>query len=72
MQEDERDPALCAELDEVCAFEGGFGEEDPVVGEDADGVVVDSPEAFIADGLGMPFILICGRIQSSPVTKVSP
>ena len=29
----------------MCAFQGGFGEEDAVVGDDADGVVVDAREA---------------------------
>ena len=45
LEEEERDGALGAELDEVGAFEGGGGEEDAVVGEDADGVVVDACEA---------------------------
>ena len=51
MEEEEGDTALGAELDEVCAFEGGFGEEDAVVGEDADGVGVDAGEAWWG-GLG--------------------
>lgn len=45
LEEEEGDAALGAELDEVGAFEGGFGEEDAVVGEDADGVGVDAGEA---------------------------
>ena len=37
LQEDERDPALAGELDEVRALERRLGEEDAVVGEDATG-----------------------------------
>src|SRR4051812_30377975 len=40
LEEDERDLALVAELDEVRALERGLAEEDPVVGEDADRVAV--------------------------------
>ena len=46
LEEDEWDAALGAELDEVGAFEGGGGEEDAVVGEDADGVGVDVGETW--------------------------
>ena len=50
LQEDERDAALRAELDEVRALEGGLGEEDAVVGEDADAVAVDAGEACGREG----------------------
>ena len=38
LEEDERDPALAGELDEVRALLGRLGEEDAAVGEDPDGV----------------------------------
>lgn len=45
LQKDEGDAALGAELDEVGALDGGRGEEDAVVGDDADLVAVDGGEA---------------------------
>ncbi|KAH6605589.1 hypothetical protein Trco_004742 [Trichoderma cornu-damae] len=45
LQEDEGDAALGAQLDEVGALDGGRGEEDAVVGDDADPVAVDGGEA---------------------------
>lgn len=45
LEEDERDAALGAELDEVGALLGRGGEEDAVVGDDADLVAVDGGEA---------------------------
>ena len=41
LKEDERDPPLAAELDEVRALLRGLGEEDAVVGEDPDRVALD-------------------------------
>jgi hypothetical protein len=37
LQEHQRDPALAAELDEVRRLERRLGEQDAVVGDDADG-----------------------------------
>lgn len=37
---------MSAKLDEMCALERGLGEEDPVVGNDADLVAIDAGEAF--------------------------
>lgn len=45
LQEDEWDMPLGAELDEMCPFERGFGEENPVVGNDTDLFAVDAGEA---------------------------
>ena len=45
LEEEEGDATAGAEFDEVGALEGGFGEEDAVVGEDADGVAFDAGEA---------------------------
>ena len=45
LEEEKGDGTLGAELDEVGAFEGGGGEEDSVIGEDADGVTMDAGEA---------------------------
>src|SRR5690606_25896880 len=44
LQEDEGDGAPVAQFDEVGAFERGFGEQDAVVGDDADGVTVQVRE----------------------------
>src|SRR5690606_20173398 len=44
LQEDEGDGAPVAQFDEVGAFERGFGEQDAVVGDDADGVAVQVRE----------------------------
>ena len=44
LEEDEGDVALAAELDEVGALEAAFGEEDAVVGDDADGPAVQGRE----------------------------
>src|SRR6185369_716660 len=41
LEEDERDPALGAELDEMRTLEGRFREQDPIVGDDADGIAVE-------------------------------
>ena len=41
----QRDAALRAELDEMRALERRFGEQDAVVGEDADGIAVDVGKA---------------------------
>lgn len=46
LEEDERDASLGAKLDEMGAFEGGFGEEDAVVSENADLVPVDASEPY--------------------------
>lgn len=46
LEEQERDIALRAQLNEVGAFEGGGGEEDAVVGEDTDGVAVNFRESL--------------------------
>jgi len=40
LQEDQRDAALAAQLDEVRALQGALGEQDAVVGDDADGHAV--------------------------------
>jgi hypothetical protein len=40
LQEEQRGSALVAELDELRALVGRVGEEDAVVGQDADGVAV--------------------------------
>ena len=45
LEEDERDPALAGELDEVGALERRLAEQDPVVGEDRDRVALDVGEA---------------------------
>lgn len=45
LEEDEGDTALSAELDEVSALDGGRGEENTVVGDDADLVTVDFGKA---------------------------
>ena len=45
LEEDERDPALAGELDEVGALERRLAEQDPVVGEDRDRVAVEVGEA---------------------------
>lgn len=45
LEEDEWDVALSAEFDEVRAFEGRFGEENSVVGDDADLMSVDTGKA---------------------------
>ena len=45
LEEDERDLALGAELDEVGALEGRGAEQDPVVGDDPDRPAVDVGEA---------------------------
>lgn len=74
LEEDEGDAALGAELDEVCAFEGGFGEEDAVVGEDADGVAVDAGEAWWkrSGGTKEKAVGDVGKTVKLPVTRVSP
>ena len=45
LQEHQRDVALVAQFDEVRALERAFGEQDAVVGDDADRVAVDVREA---------------------------
>ena len=45
-EEQEGDLALRAQLDEVRGFHGGLGEQDAVVGDDADGVAMDECEAL--------------------------
>lgn len=45
LQEQQRDAALVAQLDEVGALLGRFGEQDAVVGDDPDRVAVDPGEA---------------------------
>lgn len=45
LEEDEGDAALGAELDEVGALYGGGGEEDAIIGDDADFLAVDGGEA---------------------------
>ena len=45
LQEQQRDAALAAELDEMRALQGGFGKQDAVVGEDADRIAPDVGEA---------------------------
>src|SRR5574343_487131 len=45
LQEDERNAALGAEFDEVRAFLGRFGEQDAVVGDDADRIAPDAGKA---------------------------
>src|SRR5205085_11230981 len=45
LEEDERDPPLAAELDEVRALLGRLGEEHAVVGEDPDVEALDPREA---------------------------
>ena len=45
LEEDERDPPLARELDEVRALLRRLGEEDPAVREDADRVALDPGEA---------------------------
>lgn len=52
LEKNERDISLGAELDEVCPLEGGFGEEDPVVGKDAHLVSVDAGEAWVGFSMG--------------------
>ena len=44
LQEQQRDHALVAQLDEMRALHGGFAEQHAVVGDDADGVAVDVRE----------------------------
>ena len=36
---------MVAQFDEVCSFQRGLAEQDSVIGDDADGVAVDSGEA---------------------------
>ena len=45
LQEHQRDVALVAQLDEVRALQRAFGEQDAVVGDDADRIAVDVGEA---------------------------
>jgi len=45
LEENERDAALAAELDEVRALLSRLGEEDAVVSEDPDGEALDAREA---------------------------
>ena len=45
LQEDQRDVALAAQLDEVGALQRALREEDAVVGDDADGIAHDPREA---------------------------
>lgn len=45
LEKDERNAPLGAELDKMGAFEGRFGEEDAVVGENADLIPVDARES---------------------------
>ncbi len=45
LQEDQRDLALAAQLDEMRAFQRALREQDAVVGDDADGNAVDVREA---------------------------
>src|SRR5919202_1435846 len=45
LQEEQGDAALITQLDEVRALERAFGEEDAVVGHDADGKALDAREA---------------------------
>src|SRR5438270_403268 len=40
LQENERNTALGAELDEMCTLESGFGEQDTIVGDDTDGIAI--------------------------------
>ncbi len=47
LEEDERNVALRAELDEMCAFQGGFGEQDAVVGENPHLVPMDAREPCV-------------------------
>ena len=45
LQEQQRDPAAVAQLDEVRALQRRLAEQDPVVGEDPDRVAVEVREA---------------------------
>src|SRR5688572_22521994 len=45
LEEDERDPALTGELDEMGTLERGLAEQDAVVGDDPDRVAIDVREA---------------------------
>src|SRR6202043_1142848 len=45
LQEDERDAALRAELDEMRALERAFREQNAVIGDDADGIAPDAGES---------------------------
>ena len=45
LQENQRDSALCAELDEMCGLQRGLRKEDAVVGDDADRIAPDVREA---------------------------
>ena len=45
LEEDERDPALAGELDEVGALERRLAEQDPVIGEDGDRVAAQMGKA---------------------------
>ena len=45
LQKEERDVALAAKLDKVRTLDCRLGEEDAVVGNDADGVAVDVRKA---------------------------
>ena len=47
LKKDERDITLRAELNEMCALESRFGEEDAVVGNDAHLMTIDVCEACI-------------------------
>jgi len=46
LEEDEGDLALAAELYEVGPLEGGLGEEDPVVPDDANRITVQTRETW--------------------------
>lgn len=60
LEEDQGDAALGAELDEVGALDGRRGEEDAVVGDDADLVAVDGGEA--GDEGGTEVVLELGEL----------
>src|SRR5579883_2526713 len=45
LEKDERDAALRAKLDEMRAFERALGEENTVIGDDADGIAPDARKA---------------------------
>ena len=45
LEENERDAALGAKLDEMRALEGRFRKQDPIIGDDADGIAVEPREA---------------------------
>ena len=65
LEEDERNAPLGTQLDKVCSLQRAFGEEDAVIGEDADGHAVNMGEA--ADqGLAEPRLEL---VQSGSVDQ---